>query len=204
MRRDKIHLKRLAARLISRATFTWFYALMLTTALTLALSPQKAGAQAAISKEYQIKAVFLFNFAQFVQWPETNFPDAGAPFRIGVLGDDPFNTFLDETVRGENIKGHPLTIQRYHNVDDARGCQILFVSRSESKQMEEILARLKGRNILTVGEVEGFLKAGGAIRFVTEQNKIHLRVSLEAARNANLAISSKILRLSEIVEPGKD
>ena len=125
-------------------------------------------------------------------------------FCIGVLGDDPFNSFLDETVRSENIKGHPLIIQRYHNIDEVKDCQVLFISRSETGSMEQILSRLKGRDILTVGDAEGFLKNGGAIRFATEQNKIHLRVSLEAAKSTNLVISSKILRLSEIVEPGKD
>jgi hypothetical protein len=196
--------KRSTAKFNFRAPATWFCPHLLVTVLTLALSPGTARAQTAISKEYQIKAVFLFNFAQFVQWPETNFPVAGAPFRIGVLGDDPFNAFLDETVRGENIKGHPLIVQRYHNVDEVKGCQILFVSRSESGRLEQILARLKGRDILTVGDADGFLKNGGAIRFATEQNKIHLRVSQEAAKSTNLVISSKILRLAEIVEPGKD
>ena len=199
-----MHTKRSAAKFNCRAAAAWLCPPLLMTVLTLALTPGTARAQTAISKEYQIKAVFLFNFAQFVQWSETNFPAAGTPFCIGVLGDDPFNTFLDETVRGENIKGHPLTIQRYRNVDEVKECQILFISRSESGSMGQILARLKGRNILTVGDADGFLKNGGDIRFATEQNKIHLRVSVEAAKSTNLVISSKILRLAEIVEPGKD
>lgn len=161
-------------------------------------------AQTEISKEYQIKAVFLFNFAQFVEWPTNAFPEEQTPLTIGVLGDDPFDAFLDETVQGEKVDGHPLMIQRYHNIEDAKNCQILFISRSERSRMEQILADLKGRNILTVGDMEGFSKSGGVIRFVTEENKIHFRINLEAAKNANLTISSKMLRLAEIVEPGKD
>jgi len=161
-------------------------------------------AQAEISKEYQVKAVFLFNFAQFVTWPTNIFSDAQTPLTIGVLGDDPFADFLDETVRGEKVGGHPLAIQRYQRVEDIQSCQILFISRSESRRMKQILEDLKGRNILTVGDIEGFLKNGGAIRFVTEANKIHFRINLEAAKSANLIISSKMLRLAEIVEPGKD
>ena len=125
-------------------------------------------AQAEISREYQIKALFLFNFAQFVQWPSAAFARAKEPFRIGVLGDDPFDGFLDETVRGEKIDGHPLVVERYTSVEDAKDCQILFVSRSESARMGEILDTMKGKNILTVGDMEGFLKSGGIIRFVTE------------------------------------
>lgn len=161
-------------------------------------------AQTEISKEYRVKAVFLFNFAQFVAWPTNAFPESQTPLTIGVLGDDPFDAFLDETVQGEKVGGHPLVIQRYRHVEDIQACQILFISRSENNRMEQILADLKGRNILTVGDMEGFSKSGGVIRFVTEENKIHFRINLEAAKNANLTISSKMLRLAEIVEPGKD
>lgn len=161
-------------------------------------------AQPKISKEYQVKAVFLFNFAQFVAWPTNTFPEAQTPLRIGVLGDDPFDAFLDETVRGEKVGEHPLVVQRYHRVEDIQACHILFISRSESKRMKTILADLRGKNILTVGDVEGFIKDGGVVRFVAEQNKVRFRISLEAAKNANVIISSKPLRLAEIVGPGKD
>jgi hypothetical protein len=204
MRPDAMHMKQPAYKRGFRVNSAWFCLPLMIAILTLALRPATVPAQSGISKEYQIKAVFLFNFAQFVQWPETNFTDTNAPFRIGVLGDDPFDGFLDETVRGENVNGHPLMVQRYRHPGDVKDCQILFVSRSESSQMEQILIDLKGKSILTVGDAEGFVKDGGVIRFVTEQNKIHLRISPEAAQNANLTISSKILRLSEIVEPGKD
>ena len=161
-------------------------------------------AQTEVSKEYQVKAVFLFNFAQFVTWPTNAFSEEQTPLTIGVLGDDPFDAFLDETVRNEKVNGHPLVIQRYRSAKDIKDCQILFVSRSESKRMEMILADLKGKNILTVGDNEGFISNGGVIRFVTEENKIHFKINLEAAKSANLTISSKMLRLAEIVEPGKD
>src|SRR5207247_1541681 len=112
----------------------------------------KSSAQTAPTKEYQVKAVFLFNFAQFVEWPTNAFPEARTPLVIGVLGDDPFGPFLDATVRGETVNGHPLAIQRYRSVDEIKECHILFISQSESTRLEDILARLKGRNILTVGD----------------------------------------------------
>lgn len=161
-------------------------------------------AQTGISKEYQVKAIFLFNFAQFIEWPTNSFSDAQVPLTIGVLGDDPFDGFLDEAVRGEKVDGHPLVIQRYQRAEDVKACQILFISGSERSHMEQILAGLNGKHILTVGDMEGFVKNGGVIRFVTEENKIHFRINVEAAKSANLTISSKMLRLAEIVEPGKD
>lgn len=165
---------------------------------------RELAAQPEISTEYKVKAVFLFNFAQFVEWPTNVFSDAQTPLTIGVLGDDPFGTFLDETVRDEKVGGHPLTIRRYSRVEDVQDCQILFISPSESKRMGRILADLKNKKILTVSDVEGFTQNGGAIGFVAEENKIHFRINLEAVKDVNLTISSKMLRLAEIVEPRKD
>jgi hypothetical protein len=161
-------------------------------------------ASTAVSKEYQVKAVFLFNFAQFVTWPPAVFTSPDEPFRIGVLGDDPFDGFLDETVNGEKVDGHPLVVQRYASPEDVKDCRILFISRSESGRMEDILAGLKDKGVLTVGDTEGFVKSGGIIRFATEGNKIHFKINLEAAKRANLVISSQVLRLAEIVGPGED
>jgi len=161
-------------------------------------------AQTVATKEYQVKAVFLFNFSQFVTWPTNVFPEAQTPLTIGVLGEDPFGAYLDETVRGEKANGRPLVIQRYRNIKEAKNCQILFVSHSEKKHVEQILAGLKDKNILTVSDMEDFAMKGGIIRFMAAQNKIHFAINLQAAKNANLVISSKLLRLAEIVESGKD
>jgi hypothetical protein len=148
--------------------------------------------------------VFLFNFAQFVEWPTNAFPEAQGPLVIGVLGDNPFGTYLDETIRGEEVNKHPLAVQHYRQADEIKKCHILFISQSEMGRLDQILPSLKGRNILTVGDAESFVRQGGMIRFVTEKNKIRLRINLEAAKAANLTISSKVLRAAEIVAPGKD
>jgi hypothetical protein len=170
----------------------------------LFLGGRDFAAQTATSKEYQVKAGFLYNFAHFTEWPTNALADTNSPFVIGILGDDPFSTDLDELVRGEKVNNHPLIIQRYQQVEEIKACHVLFVSRSETKRLERIFTSLKSRSILTVGDVENFAKRGGMIRFVTEQNKIHFRINLEAAKAANLTISSKLLRAAEIVAPGKD
>jgi hypothetical protein len=160
-------------------------------------------AQTEISKEYKVKAAFLFNFSQFVEWPAEAFPEAQTPLVIGVVGEDPFGAYLDEIVRGEKVKDHTLVVQRFHQVEEIKACHILFISQSETKHLEQILASLKGRSILTVGDAEDFAKNGGMIRFVAEKTKIRFRVNLVAAKAANLTISSKLLRPAEIVAPGK-
>jgi hypothetical protein len=155
-------------------------------------------------KEYQVKAVFLFRFAQFVEWPPSAFPEPHTPLVIGVLGQDPFGTYLDEIVQGETVNDHPLAVQRYATVEEITTCHILFISRSEDDRLERVLVGLKGRDILTVGDVERFSARGGMIRFVTEHGRIRLRINLKAAEAANLKLSSKLLRPAEIVSPGNE
>lgn len=162
----------------------------------LALSRE---AQAAPTREYQLKAVFLFNFAQFVTWPKTAFSTADAPLVIGVLGADPFGNALDETVRGEQVQGHPLVVRRFRRVQDVVDCQLLFVTATEADRVPEILEHLKTHSILTVGESEGFAKSGGMIRFMAENGRIRLRINYAAVQAAGLQMSSKLLRPAEIV-----
>lgn len=154
-------------------------------------------AQTAPPAEYQVKAVFLFNLVQFVQWPSKAFPDPGSPLVIGLLGEDPFGGYLDETLRGEKVNNRPLVLQRYRRVSDARNCYMLFISRSENTSLEQIFGAVRGRSILTVGDSDDFIARGGMIRLVTERNKIRIRINIEAVRAAGLTISSKLLRLAE-------
>ncbi|MGI8637190.1 MAG: YfiR family protein, partial [Segetibacter sp.] len=87
--------------------------------------------QAQTSREYSIKAVFLYNFTQFIDWPATAFSNAESPFIVGILGDDPFHASLDEAVAGEKVKDHPIIVQRYQDVKDITTCHILFINRKE-------------------------------------------------------------------------
>jgi len=161
-------------------------------------------AKAATPKEYQVKAAFLFNLAQFVTWPPRVLGKADQPFVIGILGKDPFGRFLDETVKGEKVGTHPMVVRRYGDVQDIKNCQIVFIGQSEKGRLAQALEGLKGRSILTVGDFEGFAQGGGIVRFLTDKGKVRLRINLRAAKNADLTISSRVLRVAEIVEMGKD
>jgi len=176
-------------------------ALLRITAVLLLVCAARLGAQAAKASEAQVKAVFLFNFAQFVDWPPEAVPDSQAPLVIGLLGGDPFGDFLDATVRGERRGSRPFAVQRYERVEDISRCDILFISRSAGDRPEEILARLKNRPILTVSDAERFAERGGMIRFVTDRSRIRLQINPDAAEAAHLTISSKLLRVAEVITP---
>jgi len=160
-------------------------------------------AQAPTTREYQIKAAFIFNFTQFTEFPAGSFSSPQAPFVIGVLGKNPFGSYLEQTVAGETVNGHPLVIQYYSNTDDIKGCHILFINLTDANKIEDAIDKLEGQNILTVGDAPYFLNNGGMIRFYTKNNKMQLQINLEAAKAANVVISSKLLRLAEIFTPAK-
>jgi len=157
------------------------------------------GASGPVS-EYQLKAVFLFNFAHFVEWPSAALPGENAPFVIGVVGKDPFGSSLDEVVRGESVGGRPLAIERYPDVPRLGRCQILFIPAAELAHLDQILDALKGRSVLTV--TEGPAPRGAVVDLLKEDSRIRLRIDLQAARASNLTISSKLLRPAEIVGAG--
>jgi hypothetical protein len=161
-------------------------------------------AQSLPSREYQLKAVFLFNFALFVEWPAGAFATPDAPLVIGVLGEDPFGDYLDETVRGETVRNRPLLVRRYRRADEIAGCQILFVNPGRDETLESVLRSLKDGHILTVGEAEDFARRGGMIRFVTDRNRIRLHINLRAAEAADLKLSSRLLRPAQIVTAGSN
>jgi hypothetical protein len=156
------------------------------------------------TKEYQVKAAFLFNFAQFVDWPDTVFTAPDAPFYIGVLGDDPFGTALDEAVRDESIGGHKMIVQRARQVADLKSCQMIFVSKSEKSHLPEILTAVGSRTVLTVGEVPGFARSGGEINFFLEGTKVRFEINPGAAQNCGLRFNSQLLSLGRIVTTGKE
>jgi hypothetical protein len=157
----------------------------------------------AQSKEYKIKAAFLLNFTQFVEWPAAAFSGPGAPLCIGVLGDDPFGGALEDTVRDESIHDHKLTVRRARRVEDLTGCQMVFVSKSENNRVPEILAKIDSHPVVTVSEVAGFAKQGGMINFYRDQNKVRFEINPSSARQSGLQISSQLLGLGKIVEsPG--
>lgn len=173
--------------------------------LLLSLGPRAAAAaETAPKAEYQLKAVFLFNFAQFVEWPARAFPAVDAPLVIGVLGEDPFGSYLEEIVRNEKVGAHPLEIRRFKRADEVGGCHILFFSRSEANALERSMEALRGRSVLTVSDLDSFNRKGGMVRFVMEGGKIRLRINVEAAKAGELKISSKILRPATVVTQGKD
>jgi YfiR/HmsC-like len=167
----------------------------------LLFAPWNAPAQ---SNEYQIKAAFLYNFAQFVEWPPAAFASTTAPFYIGVLGKDPFGKALDETVQGETIGNRKIIIQRSQQLAGLKSCQVIFISQSEKEHAAKILSELDSKPVLTVSEIAGFDQLGGIINFYLEGTKVRFEINPTAARHDGLKISAQLLSLGKIVQSAKE
>ena len=168
----------------------------------LSLSAFDLGHAQEQSKEYQLKAAFLYNFAQFVKWPSDSFTASDAPFYIGILGDDPFGAALEETIQGETVDNHKLRVVRGRSFEDLKNCQMIFVCRSEEGRVSEILSQLGTKPILTVSEVESFARNGGDIDFYLSGGKVRFEINPQSAQRAGLRISSQLLSLGKIVTGG--
>jgi len=151
------------------------------------------------SREYPLKAVFLLNFARFTDWPTNAFNGPDSPLVIGVLGADPFGSVLDLAIKDEQVKGRKFVVARYSRLSDVGACHILFISQSEAQHLDKIETTLKARPILTVSDIDRSADDGVCEQFVTENNKIRLRTNTDSLKDANLTMSSKLLRLAEII-----
>lgn len=150
--------------------------------------------------EYQVKAAFLYNFAKFVEWPASSFPKPSDPIVICILGQNPFDDSLSEAIRGKLWEGRAFTILQIAELPPKSRCQILFVNSSERQRFRSMAASLKGSGILTVGDTPGFLDDGGIINFKLEDGKIRFDINVEAAGQAHLTVSSKLLNLAQTVK----
>jgi hypothetical protein len=164
----------------------------------LCLGVFAAPARADEPKESQIKAAFLYNFAQFITWPERAFSAPDAPFVVAVIGTDPLNGDLDAAMAGKTVMGRPVVVVRFASIDQLQGCHLLFVPRSEDPRLSAIFEKIASMPVLTVGESEAFPWANGGIRFFSDDNHIRFEVNLRATKDAGLEISSRLLKLARI------
>jgi hypothetical protein len=154
-----------------------------------------------------IKAGFIYNFANLVQWPSSSFAQSDSPIVIVILGEDHFGNTLDHALDGKKVNSRPFVIKRaktaaelQRTLGPQRDCQILYVSSSEMPHLGEAIQMLKGVPVLTIGETPGFAKDGGIINLILEDNKVRFEVNVRAAKDADLNISSRLLALARIVQ----
>ncbi len=171
--------------------------LVMMIAAVTAFHERCANAQAA--QEYQVKAAFIFNFAKFVEWPPDALADKQAPVVLCILGKDPFSDAF-EPLKKRTVEGRRFTVRQISSVQEVERCQMLYISTSEKDRLPQILKTVRNRHILTISDMKGFSKEGGMITLVRDQEKVTMEINLDIARQADLKISSQLLKLATIVK----
>lgn len=172
----------------------------MTVLFSMPLSALFATEKMDMETEYQIKSVFLYNFANFVEWPKSAFSDRQSPLRLCVYGDAPFGPFLD-VVDGSRVKDRVLNVVKSNYYRDVEpGCHILFVSENKKNELPKFIGNEKYQYILSVGDMSGFTKQGGVINIVRNFDQLELEINLRNALKNNLTISSDLLDLAKVVD----
>jgi hypothetical protein len=154
--------------------------------------------------EYKVKAGFLFNFAKFVEWPATSFDSTNSPIVIGVMAEDAARPVLQQVLHGKVVNGRLLSVNPLQDTAGLSRCHVFFLGRKVNDRFEDMLARSKGKPVLTVGETDQFAEKGGIIGFVKEDESFRLQLNLEAATQAGLKVSAKLSSVARIVKTKRD
>jgi hypothetical protein len=174
----------------------WLVAIAIASAFVLLPA---LGAQSSKPTDYDVKAVYLYNFGRFVEWPSNVTASRSDSFTICILGQDPFGAALDITFAGETIGGKSVAARRIATPQESGNCQILFVSAAEEARLLKIIETLDKEAILTVSDMPQFSQRGGMIQFVLEGKKVRFEVNLTAVRHAGLTLSSELLKVATTV-----
>lgn len=154
-----------------------------------------SSARAGEFDEYAVKAAYLYNFAKFVEWPADAFASATAPLTICIVGENLFGGAL-ESLSGKLVEKHPVEIMFLPTAAGLERCHIVFMGRTEQGRFKSLLLKLANLPILTVSDVTNFTQEGGMIGLVEAEQRIRFNINLSIARQANLNLSSQLLKLA--------
>ena len=146
----------------------------------------------------RFKAVFIYNFIDYVKWPEAQ---KTGPFVIAVIGESDIRATLEQIARKRKVGEREIVVRTQPAVGDSLPpCHILFVSSSLENKLKDIKEKIKGKHILTVSDTEGFARKGVAINFVLVDGKLKFEINLKALAHVDLNLSSQLLKLGILVE----
>jgi hypothetical protein len=151
-----------------------------------------------------LKAAFLFNFVNFIEWP-ADILAPGQRLSLCVIGDTAVADALEQTIKGRSVDDHALTLSVMKVADGpVLQCHLVYVGDPDARRTDQLLFALSGTSIFTVGDGDRFAEAGGVAQLILENGHIRFAVNIGAARRARLKISSKLLSLATIIKDPTD
>ncbi|MBW8000929.1 MAG: YfiR family protein [Planctomycetes bacterium] len=184
--------------------------ILILAAVSSVIADTKTGA--AASREYRIKAAFLYNFIKFIDWPQEKMPDNDEPIIIGIVESEDFIKAFDP-IKNKKVKGKKVILRKFdklgemdenkdqsqwrHKIAALKECHILFFCHFANKKTQnQIIKDLSGFSVLTVGQADGFLESGGNINFIKERQKVRFEINLKTSKQNELKIKSRFLKLA--------
>jgi hypothetical protein len=152
----------------------------------------------AFHAEDAVKAAFVLRFTGYVEWPEQSV--SGGRFRIAVLGASEIGQNMQVLAQGRTVMNRPVEVRRINSLRDARDAQVIFIGPDRRGSLRELLPQLAGRNVLVITDEEDALQSGSMINLRMAGQHVRFEVSLPAAREASLRISSELLALAVRVQ----
>ena len=180
-------------------SYKFSYKLVLILLLTL------AGIKNGMAQysEYEIKAAYIFNFAKFLEWPNSSLNND--TIVISIYKNDPFGIVLEKTMIGRKANGKVWKIIRTQNIKDLENCHIAFFSDVEKYELIKIIDQLDKTPVLTIGdEIVDFCELGGCINFTSQFSENQFEINNDAAKSQKIIISPKLLLLAKIVSNNED
>jgi hypothetical protein len=163
--------------------------------LLLVAAPFAHAAENVQLVEQKIKAGLIYNFLKYTTWPGV--PDH-APLVVCLLGGDPFEGHLNP-LAGRTVNQHTIEVRSLKSAAESSACLILIIHQSEGASWPQLRKTLAGTDILTVSDVNGFAQAGGMIEFARADERITVKVNVDAIGATRLRVQDRLLKLASIV-----
>lgn len=147
--------------------------------------------------ESRLKAVFLYKFTGFIDWPDTL--KAQPSINIGVLGSEAVANELAQILPGRTVGSRPITVRSVDARDIGADLHILFIAKGESWRLTQLAQSLQARGVLITTESDGALNQGSVINFVIFERRVKFDISLESAEKSHIKLSSRLLDVANKV-----
>lgn len=174
--------------------------LILWLCLSLSVTVAVQAADNNLEAQLRVRAQFVYNFANFVEWPKDAFPHAESPIKVCLFGEVDFAPFLyaySDTLVGS----HPLKIQKANEIDEIRaGCHILYVGQDERVKLPTFWQQIHYIYVLSIGDRQGFTEKGGIINILRQQDHMQFEVNIENALANGLFLDSDLLALARVIK----
>lgn len=175
------------------------FVLFVLFAVTTAMEANRAKyyADASYDTNAKMKALYVYNFTKYIDWPEAY---KQGNFIIGLLGETSIKGELDKVAATRKAVNQTIEIKQYASIADIGECHMLYVSKEKSAQFNAAVQKTKGKSTLVITEEDGFAKQGAGISFVIVNSRQKFELSKNNIQQRDMKVGSNLLSLAIVVD----